>query len=191
MIKMCDESLIVPLKVIFENCLHRGIFPETWKRANAVPIHKKNEKHLKENYKHTSLLPIFSKLLEKLIYESLYSHLEKINFLCPNQSGFLPRDSTINQLLSIAHPSFEAFDSNPTLEVRFVYLDISKALDMEWREGLICKLRRCNVSGNLLRLLQNFLLNRQQRTVLNGQTSTWGCVFAGVAQGSIWVLCFS
>ena len=74
MIKMCDDSLIIPLKLIFQNCLHHGIFPETWKRANVVPVHKKNEKNLKENYRPISLLPIFGKILKKLIYESLYSH---------------------------------------------------------------------------------------------------------------------
>ena len=86
---MCDESLIIPLKLIFQNCLHHGIFPETWKRANVVPVHKKNEKNLKENYRTISLLPIFGKILKKLIYESLYSHLEKEDLLNPNQSGFL------------------------------------------------------------------------------------------------------
>ena len=150
MIKICDESLIIPLKLIFENCLRHGIFPETWKRANVVPVHKKNEKNLKENYRPISLLPIFSKILEKLIYESLYSHLERENLLNPNQSGFRPGDSTINQLLSITHSVFEAFDCNPTLEVRSVYLDISKAFDRVWHEGLIYKLKRCGVSGNLL-----------------------------------------
>ena len=120
MIKMCDSSLIKPLKLIFQNCLRHGIFPETWKRANVVPVHKKNEKNLKENYRPISLLPIFSKILEKLIYESLYSHLERENLLNPNQSGFRPGDSTINQLLSITHSVFEAFDCNPTLEVRSV-----------------------------------------------------------------------
>ena len=185
MIKMCDNSLIIPLKLIFQNCLRHGIFPETWKRANVVPVHKKNEKNLKENYRPISLLPIFSKILEKLIYESLYSHLEKENLLNPNQAGFRPGDSTINQLLSITHSVFEAFDCNPTLEVRSVYLDISKAFDRVWHEGLIYKLKRCGVSGNLLLLLQSFLSNRKQRTVLNGQTSTWGNISAGVPQGSI------
>ena len=101
MIKMCDNLLIIPLILIFQNCLRHGIFPETWKRANVVPVHKKNEKNLKENYRPISLLPIFSKILEKLIYESLYSHLERENLLNPNQSGFRPGDSTMNQLLSI------------------------------------------------------------------------------------------
>ena len=134
-----------------------------------VPVRKKNEKNLKENYRPISPL---SKILEKLIYESLYSYLERENLLNPNQSGFRPGDSTINQLLSITHSVFEAFDCNPTLEVRSVYLDISKAFDRVWHEGLIYKLKRCGVSGNLLLLLQSFLSNRKQRTVLNGQAST-------------------
>ena len=184
-IKMCDDSLITPLKLIFENCLCHGIFPEIWKRANVVPVHKKGEKNLKENYRPISLLPIFGKILEKLIYESLYSHLEMENLLNPNQSGFRPGDSTINQLLSITHSIQTALDSNPTLEVRSVFLDISKAFDKVWHEGLIYKLRRCGVAGNLLLLLQNFLSNRKQRTVLNGQSSAWGNVKAGVPQGSI------
>ena len=103
----------------------------------------------------------------------------------PNQSGFRPCDSTINQLLSITHSIFTAFDCNPTLEVRSVYLDISKAFDRVWHEGLIFKLRQCGVSGDLLSLLKNFLADRKQRTVLNGQSSNWGDICAGVPQGSI------
>ena len=185
MIKLCDESLITPLRLIFENCLRRGIFPETWKRANVVPVHKKNEKNMKENYRPISLLPILSKTLEKLIYESLYLHLERENLSNPNQSGFRPGDSTINQLLSITHLILEAFDYNPTLEVRSVNLDISKAFDRVWHEGLIYKLVRCGVSRKLLLLLKSFLLSRKQRTVLNGQVSTWGNISTGVPQRSI------
>ena len=123
-IKMCDDRLTIPLKLTFMNCLRHGIFPEIWKCANVVPVHKKLEKHLKENYRSISLLPIFGKILEKLIYDSLFSHLEKENLLNPNQSGFLPGDSTINQLLSIIHSIYSTFDCNPTLEVRSVFLDI-------------------------------------------------------------------
>ena len=71
----------MPLRLIFENFLRHGIFPKTWKRANVVPVHKKKEKNLKETSRLMSFLPIFSKILEELIYESLYSHLERENFL--------------------------------------------------------------------------------------------------------------
>ena len=171
--------------MIFTNCLRRGLFPEIWKYANVVPVHKKNEKNLKGNYRPISLLPIFGKMLEKLIYDSLYSHLISHELLNPNQSGFRPGDSTVNQLLSITHTIFKAFDCNPPLDVRSVYLDISKAFDRVWHDGLICKLKRCGVSGQLLFLIQSFLKDRKQRTVLNGQSSNWGDISAGVPQGSI------
>ena len=66
-----------------------------------------------------------------------------------------------------------------------MYLDISKAFDRVWHDGLIYKLKRCGVSGELLSLIQSFLKDRKQRTVLNGQSSSWGDISAGVPQGSI------
>ena len=90
MIKLSDTSLVTPLKIIFTNCLRQGVFPEIWKRANVVPIHKKNEKNLKSNYRPISLLPIFGKMLEKLVYDSLYSHLVSCNLLNPISQVFVP-----------------------------------------------------------------------------------------------------
>ena len=185
MIKLSDSALVIPLKIIFENCLRQGIFPEIWKYANVVPVHKKNEKNLKGNYRPISLLPVFGKILEKLIYDSLYSHLATCDLLNPRQSGFRHGDSTIKQLLSITHTIFKALDCNPPCDVRSVYLDISKAFDRVWHDGLLYKLERCGISGQLLFLITSFLKDRKQRTVLNGQCSSWGDISAGVPQGSI------
>ena len=98
---------------------------------------------------------------------------------------FRPGDSTINQLICITHTIFKAFDCNPPVNVRSVYLDISKAFDRVWHDGLIYKLKRCGVSGRFLSLIINFLKDRKQRTFLNGQCSDWGDISAGVPQGSI------
>ena len=92
-IKLSDAALVVPLRIIFTNCLRCGVFPQIWKCANVVPVHKKNEKNLKGNYRPIFLLPIFGKILEKLIYDSLYSHLVSCELLNPNQSGFRPGGS--------------------------------------------------------------------------------------------------
>ena len=178
MIKLSDVALVNPLRIIFSNCLRQGVFPKAWKCANVVPVHKKNEKNVKSNFRPNSLLPIFGKVLEKLMYDSLYSHLMSCELLNPNQSGFRPGDSTVNQLISITHTIFKAFDCNPPLDVRSVYLDISKAFDRVWHDGLIYKLKRCGVSGPLLSLIQSFLQDRKQRTVLNGQCSNWGDISA-------------
>ena len=100
-----------------------------------------------------------------------------------NQSGFKPGDSCINQLLAITHEIYKSFDDG--FEVRGVFLDISKAFDKVWHEGLIFKLKQNGISGNLLNLLCDFLRNRKQRVLLNGQISDWSDVRAGVPQGSM------
>ena len=70
--------------------------------------------------------------------------------------------------------TFKTFNCNPPLDVRSVYLDISKAFDRVWHAGLLYKLQRCGVSGQLLSLIRSFLKDRKQRTVLNGKSSNWG-----------------
>ena len=103
--------------------------------------------------------------------------------ISPNQSGFKPGDSCINQLLAITHEMYKSFDDG--FEVRGVFLDISKAFDKVWHEGLIFKLKQNRISGNLQNLLCDFLRNRKQRVLLNGQVTDWSDVRAGVPQGSI------
>ena len=105
------------------------------------------------------------------------------NLISQHQSGFKPGDSCINQLLLITHEIYQSFDEG--FDVRSVFLDISKAFDKVWHDGIIFKLKQNGISGNLLNLLSNFLRNSKQRVVLNGQTSSWADVNAGVPQGSI------
>ena len=88
--------------------------------------------------------------------------------LYTNQSGFRPFDSSVNQLLAITNEAFEAFDCNPPLVVRSVFLDISKTFDKVWHKGLLYKLKSLGISGELYNLLENYLSGRFQRVVLNG-----------------------
>ena len=89
----------------------------------------------------------------------------------------------MNQLLSITHDIFTSFDK--TLEVRGVFLDISKAVDKVWHDGLIHQLKQNGIKDKLLGLLTDFMKNRQQRVILNGQFSSWTKENAGLPQGSI------
>ena len=89
------------------------------------------------------------------------------DLISPNQSGFKPGDSCINHLLSITHDIYKSFDSG--YEVRGVFLDISKAFDKVWHDGIILKLEQNGMSGQLHKLLHDFLVNRKQRVVLNSQ----------------------
>ena len=99
------------------------------------------------------------------------------------QSGFIPGDSTVNQLAYLYHMFTEALDAGK--EVRTVFCDISKAFDRVWHEGLIYKLKAAGVSGDVLRWFQSYLLGRRQRVVLPGSFSEWVYIKAGVPQGSI------
>ena len=129
MIKICVKSLLKPLTILFQNSTKSSCYPVIWKRSNIIPVHKKNDKQLVKNYRPISLLPIFGKIFEKIIFDRLYNFLLQEELLNPNQSGFRPSDSCVNQLIAITHEIFEAFDCNPSLEVRSVFLDISNAFD--------------------------------------------------------------
>ena len=146
MIKMCHESLLRPLSIIFRNSLKSSIYPTTWKKANIIPVHKKDDKQCVNNYRPVSLLPVFGKIFEKLIFNEIYSFLDREKLLNTKQSSFRPFDSCVNQLLTITHEIFSAYDCNPSLEVRSIFLDISKAFDKVWHEGLLYKLKSFGIS---------------------------------------------
>ena len=183
LLKMCAKEVSIPLKLIFEKSLQSGIFPTQWKYANVQPVHKKSSRQLKENYRPISLLPICGKIFEKIIFDSFYRFLIGNNLISRNQSGFRPGDSTINQLLSITAEIFEAFEDHD--EVRAVFLDISKAFDKVWHEGLLFKLEQNGVNPVLLAFFKNYLFERKQRVVLNGTESNWEVIYSGVPQGSV------
>ena len=111
------------------------------------------------------------KILEKNIFNNLYSYLHANNLLTKNQMGFRPGDSTTNQLLYLLDEIHQAYASTKSFEVRAVFLDISKAFDKVWHDGLIFKLEQNGISGNILKLFQTYLSDRKQRVVLNGSYS--------------------
>ena len=173
MLKICGFSIYKPLEMIFKQCIETGFFPSEWKKANIVPIHKKRDKQTLENYCPVSFL--FS-------YEMLNFFIEN-KLISSNQSSFKSGDSCITQLLSITLEIYKAFDVG--LKVRSIFLDISKAFDKVWHDGINYKLTQNGILGNLLNLLEDFLKERKQCVVLNGKVSTWKNINAGVPQGSI------
>ena len=161
----------------------RAVFPTEWKKANVVPFHKKGDKQILKNCRPISLLPIAGKIFERLSYDRMFEFFIENNLISKNQSGFRPGDSCINQLLSITHEIYQSFDDN--LEVRAVFLDISKAFDKVWHKGLIFKLKQNGISDKILNIITDFLSFRKQRVTLNGQSSRRVSIEAGVPQGSI------
>ena len=116
MINICDSAIVEPRCLIFEKCSETGVYPTSWKRANTIPIHKKKSRQSKNNYRSISLLPIFGNIYEKFLFDTIYKHLCDHSIITPNQSGFRPGDSSINQLLSITHTIYTAFEDVPRRE---------------------------------------------------------------------------
>ena len=166
-------------------CLETGSYPQTWKMANVLPVHNKESRLIKTNYRLISLLPICGKIFEKLIFDTIYGYVCINNLLTPNQSGFRPGDTMVNQLMSITHSIYTAFEEFPSRETRAVFLDISKAFDKVWHEGLLFKLNSNGITCSLIALIRAFLTDRCQHVVLNGKCSDWKLVTAGVPQGSV------
>ena len=130
MLLLCDYPVVLPLKIIFENILLSSLYPDMWKLANVTPIFKKDDKQSIRNYRPISLLPICSKMFEKIIFNNLYCYLNANNLITKNQFGFRPGDSTTNQLLYLVNEIHQAFEDPKSVELHAVSLDISKAFDI-------------------------------------------------------------
>ena len=98
-----------------------------------VPTTQKGDKQNLKNYRPISLLPVAGKIFEKRLYNNMYEFFTESNSISPNQSGFKPGDSCINQLLSITHEIYKSFDDS--LEVRAIFLDTLKAFDKVCQQG--------------------------------------------------------
>ena len=111
MLKICDESICKPVGIICWSCLQNGKLPSEWKETNVVSAFnkKKNKKKVK-NYCPISLLPVSSKIFERLLYGSMFKFFTENSLISQNQSGFKSGDSCTNQLLSIMHQINKSFD---------------------------------------------------------------------------------
>ena len=168
MIQFCVKAIVGPLRILFLSSLEKGVYPDDWKKSSVVPIHKRESKNLSRNYRPISLLPFFSKVFERIIFNFLLNYFFVNKLFVERQSGFLTGDFCISQLLSITHKIYKSFDCYTSVDVRGTILDISKVFDKVWNDGLIYKPKSYGVENKLLNLIQNYLTNRQQRILLSG-----------------------
>ena len=183
LLKEAGMSIVPSLTRLFNLSLSTAKVPSNWKKANVIPIHKKDEKNLTNNYRPISLLSVVSKLLERVVFKHVFNFLNEHELLTKFQSGFIPGDSTVNQLAFLYHTFCKAIDHKK--DVRIVFCDISKAFDRVWHDGLIFKLGNIGIRGVLLDWFRDYLHNRLQSVLIRGQQSDWGRIKAGVPQGSV------
>ena len=174
----------------FSNCLLKivnlsfvtGIFPDLCKIAKVVPIFKKDDPLKCNNYRPISLLPIFSKIFEKLIYSRMYSFLEKNNLLQDKQFGFRSKHSTTHALISLTESIKNFLDKKDI--VSGIFIDLEKAFDTVNHSILCDKLNYYDFRGKFNDLIKSYLTNRKQFVSINGYDSTKLDITCGVPQGS-------
>ena len=144
--------------------LRKGNLHYEWKKANLVPVFKIINKEVLKNYRPTFLLPVSSKMFERLLYDSMFKLFTWISLILYNSLSF---DSCTNQLLSFTYHIYKSLDDGQ--EVRSVFLTIFKVFGKVWCKGFIFNLKENGISGNLLSTLFDFFKPRKRKVVLNGQ----------------------
>lgn len=188
-LKASSKVIAKPLSYLCNFSLFNGVFPERLKYSVVIPLFKKGDRTSPENYRPISLLPVFSKVFEKVIYKRIYHHLDRYNILIPEQFGFRKNKSTEQATFNLTDKILEAI--NKKLQVGGIFCDLSKAFDCINHKILLQKLEYYGIKGIAYQWFESYLLNRKQKVQINAHknsfesTSTWGNVHTGVPQGSI------
>jgi hypothetical protein len=182
-LKKCSFELALPLTKLFAHSFRKGKVPASWKFAVVQPVPKPGDNKSPLNYRPISLLPVMGKVMERVVNQSIVSFLRHHNLLNDRQYGFLSERSTTDLLTVLFQTWTDALDSGS--EVRAISLDISKAFDKVWHDGLLAKLQSHGIGGPLFNWLKDYLSNRSQAVRVDGIISESKSINAGVPQGSV------
>ena len=181
-ISECAEELVVPITKICSASVRHGVFPNRWKQANIIPIHKKGDKRMPSNYRSVSLLPLFGKVLERVVFDELFCHVSAV--LCDEQHGFIPGKSCSTYLAVFLKTSWETISDGYQTDA--IYTDYSAAFQSVNHTLIIHKLKQSfHVQDIALKWFVSYLSDRRQRVIVNGKTSDWKPVMSGVPEGSL------
>src|SRR5215469_234420 len=167
-LKMLKDELIKPLTMLFNKSLQEGIVPKDFRMANITPIFKKDDRKMPNNYRPISLTSIVGKIFEAILTNRLVAHLEERNLLNSSQHGSRRNRSCLTNLLKFFYEVVNAVDICKAYDVK--YLDFQKAFDTVPHIRLLEKLRAHSVRGNRLTWIRNWLEDRQQRDIINGES---------------------
>lgn len=176
-------NIISPvITTIFNNCISNGFFPTSLKVAEIIPIYKSGSKSDINNYRPISLLSPFSKILESHVHNNLNKFFEKHKVIYNNQFGFIKDSSTELAVINSVNDIISSIDDNKIN--CSIFLDLAKAFNSVNHTILLDKLDKYGVRGIALQLIENYLNNRIQRTIINSHVSKNLPINVGVPQGS-------
>ena len=183
LIRDAEMELTPSITYLVNKSIKDGKFPAPWKMARVTPLHKGDDTHNVENYRPISILPMLSKIIEKVVHAQLSQHLNHNKFLYHHQYGFRRGHSTVQAVAQLNNWTLQYMDQGKVVGSLFV--DISKAFDSLNHKILLGKLDSLGVSSQSLRWFKSYLSERKQSVVINGSVSDPRSIQLGVPQGSI------
>ena len=183
LIKKIAYHISYPMTVLINDSLRSGKFPDKLKIAKVIPLYKKNERDNFDNYRPISLLPVFSKVFEKIVHKQIYEYFQSNNLFYTSQYGFRSKHSTEGAVVEYVDYLKCQID-NGHIPVS-VSIDLSKAFNTLDHSILLKKLSFYGLSMNTIRWFENYLSNRKQFVLWNGVESSMTNISCGVPQGSV------
>ena len=168
---------------IFNDSLLLGIFPQSMKIAKVTPFYKSGKKNLMTNYRPISVLLCFPKILERIMYNRLYSYLNDNNLFFQKQFGFREGHSTNHALIELINSINDSF--NQSKSTLGVFIDLSKAFDTVDHNILLKKLSLYGIKNNSLKWFPSYLSNRKQFIQAGDIKTSYEDIICDVPQGSI------
>jgi retron-type reverse transcriptase len=183
-LKLLPDKAVVALTAIINASLRFCHFPSRWKSANVIFIPKPGKDLLfPQNYRPISLLSNVGKVLEKVILTRLVRATNENHVLPDEQFGFRPKHSTADQLIHVTEFISQGINQNESTGA--IFLDVAKAFDTVWHDGLVYKLHTAGVALAMVKLLNSFLEDRKFHAKIGNVLSTVREIEAGVPQGSV------
>ena len=167
---------------IFNLSITTGCFPDCWKIARVAPIFKSGQPDDRSNYRPISVLPVLSRVFEKLVHNQMYDYLDKNKHLFANQSGFRALHSVVTCLLNSTDDWYVNMDNGKYTAM--IFIDLKKAFDTVDHDILLAKLRKYGIENVELTWFTSYLTNRKQFCKVNGVCSKTEDIRCGVPHGS-------
>ena len=172
-----------PITILFRKSLQNRRLPTFWKHSTVSVIFKSGVKGLAENYRPISLTSILCKMLESIIREHLVDHMLMNALFSDKQYGFIGGRSTALQLLRVFDEWTEAIDQGDDIDI--IYMDYRKTFDTVPHMRLMEKVKGYGFTENIVAWIEDFLTERKQKVIINGEVSKEKTIKSGIPQGSV------
>ncbi|CAK1585636.1 unnamed protein product [Parnassius mnemosyne] len=182
-LKCIKNVIATDLTNCINKCLSNGLFPDSLKIAKVSPIHKSGPKTDPSNYRPISVLPVISKVFEKVIYKRLNEYFNAKNFFIEQQYGFRSKSNTLSAAIDVVTKIKTNIDRKHVC--LGIFIDLKKAFDTVSHSKLLQKLNNIGITGTALDMLASYLANRQQIVQISNYKSGPQQITCGIPQGSI------